>query len=310
MLKHNLLKSVLILGFMIPLQLFAQRRGYSPGYWSVGILASSSSFLSDLGGKNALGTNDFSDLELSMTRYALGGSMIYTAGGFGFEVGGFYTLLSANDDLTSAQRGNRMLSVKTDVVEGYMKFQYNFPANVPLLGNMYVNAGGGMIYYEPKTEYGGVTYKLRPLGTEGQNYLPGMSPYAKVAPVIPFGFGKKFVFRNGSALWLDVSMRKSFTDYLDDVSTYYADPAQIAETGGQIAAELADRSEYGFQEGQIRGDSKDNDSYFLVGFKYSIPIGHYRNPNTSCAFGNNWFGNRGGMPRFAKKGKRRRGWFR
>ncbi len=309
MLKNKVLKNVLLLLVLMPLQLFAQR-GYSPGYWSVGILASSSSFLSDLGGKNARGTNDLSDLDLSRTSYALGASMIYNSGAIGVEVGGFYSKLAADDRLTTANRGQRLLNVQTDVVETFVKLQLNLPQYIPVIGNMYFNAGVGLVYFEPKTELNGVMYKLRPLGTEGQNYLPGASQYGKITPVIPFGFGKKFTFSNGSSLALDISLRKSFTDYLDDVSTNYADPAQIAENGGPVAADLADRSIRGYNPGDQRGDSKDMDSYFLIGFKYSIPIGTYRNPNTSCAFGTSWFGNKGSVPKFGKRGRTRRRVFR
>ncbi|MFY0643763.1 MAG: hypothetical protein JXR19_04790 [Bacteroidia bacterium] len=309
MLTKKVLKNVFLLLILLPMNLYAQSR-YSPGYWNVGILASTSSFLSDLGGKDAIGTNDFSDLDLSRTRYALGASMLYTSGVVGFEVGGFYTLLAADDNLTQAQRGTRLLRVETDVVEAYMKFQLTIPQHAGALGGVYFNAGVGAIWFEPKTELAGVTYKLRPLGTEGQNYLPGISPYGKFAPIIPFGVGKKFTFYNGSSISLDISMRKSFTDYLDDVSTNYADPAKIAETGGSVAAELADRSINGFPIGDQRGDSKDMDSYFLIGFKYTIPIGDYRNPNTSCAFGTSWFGNRKGVPKFGKRGRSRRRIFR
>ncbi len=301
----TMFKYATFLFVFLPVSLFAQR-GYNPGYWSINIIASSSSFLSDLGGKNAYGTNDASDLDLSRTRYALGAGFFYSTGAFGFEVGSFYTRLAADDRLTEAQRGTRLLHVYTDLVETYMKLQLTIPRNVPVLGNFYFNAGAGVIYYEPTAKLNGVTYKLRPLGTEGQNYLLGKTQYSQFAPVIPFGFGRKFDFRNGSSLSIDISMRKSFTDYLDDVSTEYADPAMIAEKAGPAAGLLSDRSEKGFRVGDQRGDPTDMDNYFLIGFKYTIPLSDQRNFNTSCAFGNSWVSHRGGRTKFKKRGRARR----
>lgn len=301
----TMLKHATFLLVFLPLSLFAQR-GYNPGYWSLNITASSSSFLSDLGGKDAIGTNDFSDLDLTRTRYALGAGFMYHTGAFGVEFGSFYTKLAADDRLTAAKRGRRLLNVQTDVVETYMKFQLTFPERTPILGNFYFNVGGGFIYYQPKAEYNGVVYKLRPLGTEGQNYMANRTQYSTFAPVIPFGVGRQFVFQNGHSLAIDLSMRKSFTDYLDDVSTTYADPAQIAETGGTVAAELADRSINGFEPGSQRGDATDMDNYFLLGFKYTIPLGSRRNFNTSCAFGSSWIKYTKGGRKFKHRGKRRR----
>lgn len=305
----TMFKHVTFLFVFLPVTLFAQR-GYTPGYWSLNVLASSSSFLSDLGGKDAIGTNDPSDLDFSRTRYALGAGFMYHNGAIGFEVGSFYTKLAADDNLTSSSRHRRLLNVQTDVFETYAKVQLTFPRKMPVLGNFYVNVGGGFIYYEPRAELNGTMYKLRPLGTEGQNYLAGKAQYGQFAPVIPFGVGKKFDFKNGSSISIDLSMRKSFTDYLDDVSTVYADPAIVAERSGEAAGLLSDRSEQGFNVGDQRGDPTDMDNYFLLGFKYSLPLSKYHNFNTSCAFGNSWVSHRGGGMKFKKRGRMRRGMFR
>ena len=221
----------------------------------------------------------------------------------------FYAALSADDQYTSAERGERNLHVKTDVVEFNTMFEFSVPAKVPVFGNIYANVGAGMIYFEPKAELNGVTYKLRPLGTEGQNYKPGMSQYSRFTPIIPFSLGKRFYFPNGQSLAMEVGMRKTFTDYLDDVSTVYADPAQVAEHGGAAAGALSDRSDNGFAIGSQRGDSRDMDNYFIIGLKYSFNISTLGNFNKSCSFGNSWFNLRGGRPKFNRRGRVRRGIF-
>lgn len=298
----TMLKKVFVLLLFFPLFSYAQYG--QRGYWNMNILASSSSFLSDLGGKNALGTNDFSDLDLNRTRYAFGLGVTYNIGTVGVEMGSFYTRLMADDALTTSKRGRRQLSVRTDLIETYTKLNFRFPSRVPVIGNIYFGAGIGFIYFNPKAELNGNWYSLRPLGTEGQNFMPGQSQYGKFAPVIPFSVGRQFNFRDGSSLSLELNMRKSFTDYLDDVSTTYANPAQIAEAAGPVAAALADRSENGITPGKRRGDPTDLDNYFLLGFKYNIPLGAARNSNTSCAFSDSWF-NSGGR-RFRHRSYRRR----
>lgn len=283
----KLLLSVSLFLLLIPKESMAQYR-YNPGYWTSDIVLSSSSFLSDLGGKNANGTNDFTDLDLSRTRYAIGGGITYNIGLFSMQFHSIYTKLAADDALTVSSRTKRQLSVQTDVFEFSSRMNLSLPYRWKVIGDVYFGVGGGFIYYEPKTKYQGEWYKLRPLGTEGQNFLSGKSQYSAIAPIIPFAVGKRFVFHDGSSLSFELSMRKSFTDYLDDVSTSYADPAMIAEKGGNVAAILSDRSANGFEPGEQRGDPNNMDNYFLLGFKYSMPIGTAQNYNRSCTMSKPW----------------------
>ena len=258
---------------------------------SLRLTASSSFFLCDLGGKDAVGSNDLSDLNLEQTRYAFGAGMQYHAGAFSLGASAFYARLSADDRLTNASRSVRRLHAITDVVEVAANVEYRIGGN-SILRNFYFNVGGGLMIYTPMARYNGQLVKLRPLGTEGQNYMAGRQQYSKFAPVIPFGFGYSFPLSNGSRLGIDLSMRKSFTDYLDDVSTVYADAAQIAEISGPVAAYLSDPSLEGRAIGSQRGDSKDNDGYFLIGFRYEIPLSMSKTfrMNSSCAFQNRNYG--------------------
>ena len=251
------------------------------------ITASSSYFLCDLGGKDAVGTNDISDLNLEQTRYAFGLGVQFHSGPFSIGTNAFYARLAADDRLTKASRSVRRLHAITDVLEASVNLEYCIPSTVPLVKNFYFNLGLGIMAFSPMARFEGQLYKLRPLGTEGQNYLPGKSQYSYLAPVIPFGFGYKIKFKGGSSLSLDMNLRKSFTDYLDDVSTTYADPTLIQEQSGSIGAYLSDPSIEGMGVGSQRGDSKDNDQYFLIGFRYEFPLRmskSYRQ-NTSCSFG-------------------------
>lgn len=250
------------------------------------ITASSSFFLCDLGGKNAAGSNDISDLNLEQTRYAFGAGLQVYHGPLSFGAGAFYARLSADDRLTNAKRSIRQLHAITDVVETAVNVEFTVPSNVPILANFYFNTGAGIMIFRPMARYQGSLVYLRPLGTEGQNYQPNQKQYSRFAPVLPFGFGYRFHFRNGSSLSLDLNLRKSFTDYLDDVSTTYADVNRIREESGEVAAFLADPSDENFSPGDQRGDPKDNDQYFLIGFRYEFPIELSTNfkMNNRCSF--------------------------
>jgi hypothetical protein len=64
-----------------------------------------------------------------------------------------------------------------------------------------------------------------------------------------------------------LSYTKTFTDYLDDVSTVYYDNAAIEAAYGSDAAYWADPSSGVFptwtDPGEMRGDSKQKDAYFF-----------------------------------------------
>jgi hypothetical protein len=291
---------------------FAQRHSQQRPFWTAEIMLSSSTFLSDLGGKNFYGSNDMTDIDFRDIRYAVGTGFCYNyPKGFSFGFNTFYTRLSADDAETTWDRSYRNLHVRTDLVEVALKLEYTVPQNSGPLRGFYINVGSGISFFNPKAEVNGTWYDLRSLGTEGQLADPFQLPYPKFSPVIPFGIGKKFYLQNGMTLGFGLSMRKSFTDYLDDVSGLYFDNNLIQAESGDIAAYLADPSGGAGgvgTPGGMRGRSTNNDNYFLTGFKLEIPLGQSRggNFNTSCSFGGSWINKNGSLPKIGKRGKRRK----
>ncbi len=237
-------------------------------------MAGSSHFLGDLGGKNGLGTNEISDLDLNTTRYALGvGLRLRLSESFAMRLNGIYTRAAGDDANTEREvRRDRNLNFFTPIIEGSIMAEIYFGSTK----RFYIFGGIGSFYFNPKTKYNGKKYKLQPLGTEGQNYLVDKNPYNLTSFSYPFGIGYKIPLGNGAILGLELNMRKTTTDYLDDVSGVYADNAQIVANGGTIASLLADRSTSsipGFsEEGAIRGDPKDNDNFSMFLITYSIPL--------------------------------------
>ena len=283
----------------------AQKR-YGVQFWEATALASSSSFLSDLGGKDGDGTNDFKDLNLNRTRFAVGGGFSYNTGkGLDLSLNAFYTHLSASDVETKSSRTARNISVRTDVIETNLLLQYTVPKTIPRLSGLYANIGAGIFLYRPMAEWQGTWYELRPLGTEGQFSDPNLQPYKIYSPVVPFGVGKKFYLNHNIALSLDFSFRKSFTDYLDDVSTSYYDNDAILANSGPAAAHFANPSSTSAgQQGSRRGNPENNDNFYLIGLKLHLPKAKYR--RVYWPMPDTWIDKYNRKLRFRKNGKTRR----
>ena len=143
---------------------------------------------------------------------------------------------------------------------------------------MYAFGGVGGIYYDPRGERNGSWFRLAPLNTEGQGLPGGPNDYSQFTVVIPYGIGIRRNLSGGArsrhfgswSISLELSVRKTFSDYIDDVSTYYYNDGgsiAIADAYGEAAGYFHDPSgDYvngGYGELQQRGDPTDNDAYLL-----------------------------------------------
>lgn len=184
----------------------------------------------------------------------------------------WFELKGSDEQADDNSRKRRNLSFKSDNVE------INFTGAINLFPNgnryyrrpaynLYVFGGIGGIYFNPKTEYQGQKYALQPLATEGV-------VYSRFAFVIPFGMGVRLRMGPNANLAIEGGYRKTFTDYLDDVSTVHPGPAAFTDP---IAAALSDRRpELGIAAkpaGFQRGDPSAKDGYFLLNVKleYYLP---------------------------------------
>ena len=91
---------------------------------------------------------------------------------------------------------------------------------------------------------------LQPLGTEGQysSQYPEKDPYQLIQFAIPVGMGFKASLGERFSMAIEYGLRKTFTDYIDDVSTTYAG---IPSEFDNITIELSDRSLDGPQQAGI-----------------------------------------------------------
>ncbi len=172
-------------------------------------------------------------------------------------------------------RKKRNLSFKTHLLEGSVQAEYNI---LPFVSNSrlykwapYVFTGISVFNFNPKTEHKGSTVDLQPLGTEGQGTAGRPDKYSRTQISIPFGGGIKYSVGGGWNIGLEFGLRKTFTDYIDDVSDSYSD--QYAGPDAELAADVADRSEeidrfdnQAFEGGDGRGNPDLDDWYSQLGF--------------------------------------------
>ena len=138
---------------------------------------------------------------------------------------------------------------------------------------MYAFAGIAAYYHNPKTYYNGAWTALQPLQTEGVSYK-------KIGAAIPIGLGLYFTIDKKHRIGFEIDWRTTFTDYLDDVSTVYVDPAKLSSAEAIALANRRDelgndpdvpnRDQY--TPGSKRGDPSHNDSYMTAGIQYSYII--------------------------------------
>lgn len=259
-------------------------------------------FLGDLGGKDAIGTNDLKDLE--WTEFHLAGMVGYRYTfnkNVYFRTDFSYSRIAGDDKLTlETFRHNRNLHFRSNIFEinllpeyhiklGSKKGkQYNLDRQGVKSGpwrirGSYLSIFGGLgvMHHNPKAFLGDQWIPLKPLRTEGQGLPGGPKEYKLWRLNVPVGANFMVKMHRQWKFGFEVTYRFTFTDYLDDVSSSYFNPYDIAlyqddAEMGYIAAYLSNPA-LGLANGGLndnvtspgaqRGDIRDNDSYFYIMFK-------------------------------------------
>ncbi len=263
----------LLFGFSFQ-SIISKAQTYKSHNWSGNIYLGASNMMGDLGGSNFIGSRGLFDWDMKAIQPAIGFGLGLHLGGVSLATQLLVTRLEGNDAFSAQDfHTDRNLSVRTDLVEADVLIEYRPWSRNEGFNRFYIYTGVGAIYYQPKAELDGDWYKLRTLGTEGQYLANGSGPYDELSIVVPYGLGYKFRLAKSTSLILDLGFRKTFTDYLDDVSTYYADPELIAAEQGEVAAQLADRSLTGKAIGDERGNAEKTDSYHVLSVKLEYIFG-------------------------------------
>jgi hypothetical protein len=175
----------------------------------------------------------------------INGRIIYTkhlAGRLNVLIGG----LEGDDsksDLDWQQLRN--LSFKSNLFElsligEYYPFGNSQKVSESLL-SPFLAGGIGVFTFNPYADYEGQEIELQPLGTEGQG-IPGYDDkYSTTSFALLFGGGAKFLITNSINLSVEVIARRTFTDYIDDVSSIYVNYNELLTGNGIFAAELGNR---------------------------------------------------------------------
>lgn len=183
------------------------------------------------------------------------------------------------DDMISKVNTNRGLNFTSPITDISATFELNFfdyfIGSLRHFVTPYMYAGGSLFLFNPKASYGGTTYELHGLATEGQGSVyPERKMYKRTQFAIPFGIGVKYSLNSFMGLSVDWGMRKTFTDYIDDISTTYYLDLQSLTPSETNAAGLASDPTLSHNRGMQRGDPTYNDWYSFFGVSLSIRLNY------------------------------------
>ncbi len=296
---HILTALLLSLAFVASGQFF-DREKWKDNRHQMTIGIGASNCLTDLGGKDGIGTNDFRDLELGETRFAAFIGYKYTLyKKLHLRTDFTWGQASGNDNLTNEPyRNNRNLNFRTNIFELAAMLEVEIPIrrrkghiyNIKGVRgwknqgvSMYVFGGIGGFYYNPKTYFQGQWIPLRPLRTEGQGLPGGPDEYGPLSIAFPVGIAITRRISHQVSIGIEASYRFTMTDYLDDVSGVYYSPEllqlyhepEVADLAAYLSNPALGVENDGLWQrvtapGQQRGDVNDRDGYLFLMFRTSV----------------------------------------
>lgn len=271
-------------------------------------------FLGDLGGQAGIGKDySLADIDWASTNWNILAGYRYRfhpawAVSFVANVG----RVKASDFLTeNTARNSRQIEIRTLLANLVIRAEYLIYVNekvgkrnsIPGLRGMkdksvqvFVFTGIGFAYYNPKglSRLEGRWIPLQPLRTEGQGFPGGEGKnYKRFTVCHPFGIGYRTGLGRMWRLMFEVSYFKTYTDYMDDVSTSYYkynDPTvdqtppkpqtlEFADPTGTWTNNSSDDYDYvgaKFVHGEKRGDNeKDAFFYLNIGVSKNITYRSY-----------------------------------
>ena len=186
------------------------------------------------------------------------------------------TSLKADDKKGTTGMKARNLNFQTKLWDIELGAQYNILSLNDSWWTPYIFAGVGLYHFNPftKTTDGAKTF-LQPLSTEGQGIEAGKKEYKLTQFNIPLGIGATYAISEDIRVGLELGYRKLFTDYLDDVSTTYADQGALLAAKGQTAVDLAYRGNEvgsgGYPAAKTaRGGSNVKDGYYYMALTVTV----------------------------------------
>lgn len=262
---------------------------------SVGIM----NCLTDLGGRKGVGKKFIKDLNFGNAQLA--GSVYFNAmfkNAIALRIEGTFGQVKAYDSIlkkdraTTFGRYERNLSFRSNITEFMAAVEIHPLTFIKKYGeneelpqySPYLLAGIGYFSFNPQAKLLNKWVDLQPLHTEGQGFAeyPNKKPYNLKQLSIPIGLGVKYELSPTLNVRAECVYRITNTDYLDDVSTSYADPNLFANyfTGTKLTnALLLNDRQYELDPthitngGDERGNSKNNDAFFTFNLKIGLVFG-------------------------------------
>lgn len=254
--------------------------------WDVGVHLGGANYLGEMGGKEQTRRDFVWDMKLGQTRLALGGFARRKINRLISVNTGLMYLRVQGADALSSNRGRvgRNLNFRNDMFEWYLRPEFTIYQDNDIGGRgryrtdfrLFGYAGLALYYSNPKGQIDrqGDFYALRPLTTELESYSAfGLS--------IPAGLGFHITKKRRHRFGWDFGWRTTFSDYIDDVSSVYADPGALPSAD---AVAIANQTSYAldrdpslpaqenYTPGDKRGDPTYNDSYLTMTFTYSYVL--------------------------------------
>jgi len=264
--------------------------------WELGFSAGAINCLTDIGGKSGTGKKFIKDINWNKTQFC--GGLFASAtwqSGIALRLEATFGQVTGSDDVLKNTTGIakarylRNLHFRTAVLEGAVISEWQLltlldKSRDPPLLSPYLAAGIGIFSYNPQAFVNNVWVDLRPLHTEGEGFAeyPDRKVYKSTSWCVPAGAGIRYDASGLINLRLEILYRFTGTDYLDDVSTRYADPSlfrkYLSATTATLATQLADRSKELAGNSinninDIRGNPNNKDAYFSLSLKISIALG-------------------------------------
>lgn len=187
------------------------------------------------------------------------------------------TQLSGSDaSNNTAQSIQRNLSFTTNLTEVSTQFEFNFFRYHSFVIRHHISpymfGGFGLAWIDPRTTLNGNEYNLRQYITEDKKAITKRTQF-----VIPFGMGIKFKMSHRIMFSVEFGLRKTFTDYLDDVSTAYPEDPQDLTTISQALSNKSEDTESRNIWGTQRGNPSKKDLYTNTNISVLLRIG--KSPN-------------------------------
>ncbi|MDG1518191.1 MAG: DUF6089 family protein [Flavobacteriales bacterium] len=161
---------------------------------------------------------------------------------------------------------DRNFSFTSQIIEGSIIGEFNFFSFSALDPNSYLATpyffiGAAFTNHNPKANFNGIPISTANLQTEGK-------AFSKNIFVIPLGVGIKTRFNNWG-VGLNWGIRKTFTDYMDDISTNYIPEAS---TTSESQASIANTTQYSNVDHIKRGDRYNKDWYVFTGLTIFVNL--------------------------------------